>query len=472
MADNECGNIIKAYHGEGKLRLIDGNEPPCCIVIQQMETGLILITCKLMLEATQITPVIKLLMGLYPSEDVGCIYGTTDEGLNFKSQGKLCIAGTIKNPISISMDGSRPTVVKMVAQEGVSFWKENQCHVKHYKFSVVNFEFKGNRPPKTVIQDGKQVKRYPLELNTPWGIAILNPIPDYDNVIHKVRAQKSISVTCELIAKPSEALELNEVINKINELCHLLSLARGTKVNWISAEEYTEDGQACRIIVKNAVTWPFLRFPLIDPDNPQDTNLFVEKVYPTYLKLHDSYNLDTAIELYLDAKRETAYLETRALRAVSLLDFLIGCYASQHNLDKIRSDFKEKEKGLHGYLKEDIQRLFPDIKENELDEMLAKISELNRRSFLNLLKRLGRDLKLNIPKGELSKVKDIRNALVHEAEFQSTNDTDKKREYFRVIRLIDQLFLKLLGYDGYFIDINLDTLEFERRLFSCGGCID
>lgn len=183
------------------------------------------------------------------------------------------------------------------------------------------------------------------------------------------------------------------------------------------------------------------------------TVLFIEKVYPEYLKLRDSYNLDTAIELYLDAKQETVYLETRALRAVSLLDFLIGRYAFQHGIDKIRSDFKEKEKELHSYLKEDIHRLFPDIKTNELDEMLAKILELNRRSLLNLLKRLRRDLRLNIPKDELPKVIDTRNSLVHKAKFPSTNDAD--REYFRVIRLIDQLFLKLLGYDGYFIDINL-----------------
>ncbi len=164
MADNEYSNVIRTYCGEGRLKLIGGDELPCCIAIQQIETGLILITCKLAPEATQNTTALKLLVGF---EDVGCIYGTIDEGLNFKSQGKLCIAENIKNSISISMDGNRPTVIKMVARDRVSFWKKNQCHVKQYKFSVVNFEFKGNCPAETVIQDDKQVKRYPLELNTP-----------------------------------------------------------------------------------------------------------------------------------------------------------------------------------------------------------------------------------------------------------------------------------------------------------------
>jgi len=276
LADNEYSNVIRTYCGEGRLKLIGGDELPCCIAIQQIEIGLILIICKLMLEAMQITSVLKLLMGFSPTEDVGCIYGTTDEGLNFKSQGKLCIAENIKNPILISMDGNRPTVIKMVARNRVSFWKENQCHVKQYKFSVVNFEFKGNCPAETVIHGDKQVERYPLELNTSWAIAILNPIPDYDYVIRKAKAQKSISVTRELIAKPSEALGLDVVINKINELCRLLSLAWGTKVNWISVEEYIEDGQACKIVLKNesAANWPFSCLPLIDPRSSQDTQFY------------------------------------------------------------------------------------------------------------------------------------------------------------------------------------------------------
>lgn len=459
MNINEYGKIVRIYHGNGKIRLTNGNELPCSTCIQQIETGLILIKCRFDINIEQARPILQLTFDTPHQADVHvkCISGITSDGLNFETRGELVIS-------SASLNSDSTLMVIMFVAQGIELSNENQHKVgQHYKFSVVNFEFKGNPRPKKVIQDGRP---YSLELNTPWGIAILNPTPDYDNVIRKVKVQKSISVTCELIAQPSEGLELNDVINKIDELCYLLSLARGTQVNWISAEEYTEDEQTCRIILRNAVTWPFSGLALIDPNNPQDTSLFVEKVYPIYLKLRDGYSLDAAIKLYLDAKRETAYLETRALRAVSLLDFLIGRYASQRNLDKIRSDFEEKEQDLCCCLKEDIQMLFPGIKENELNEMLAKISELNRRSFLNLLKRLWCDLKLNIPKDELLKVKDTRNALVHKAEFQSTNGTDKKREYFRVIRLIDQLFLKLLGYDGYFIDINLDTLEFERRLFS------
>ncbi|HUM43980.1 MAG TPA: hypothetical protein PKI14_13630 [Fervidobacterium sp.] len=462
MNINEYGKIVRIYHGNGKLRLTNGNKLPCSACIQQIETGMILITCIFEMSAEQTLPLFQFTFGTSCyQEDVEYIYGVTNDGFNFKTRGKVVALSTSHN---FNITSMVLTTMMFVAQE-IELCNENQHIVgQYYRFGMANFEFKGNRLSKTAIQDDKQVKIYTLEFNLPWGIAVVNPIPNYDDVIHKVKAQKSISVTCELIAKPSEALDLNVVMDKVGELCNLLSLARGTKVAWISAEECTEDGKARKIVLKNAVTWPFSRLPLIDPQSSQDTILFIEKIYPEYLKLRDSYNLNTAIELYLDAKRETVYLETRALTAVALLDLLQGCHAIQHGLDKIKIDFDKKEKKLRSLLKKDIQTLFPDIKESELGEMIEKISELNRRSYLNLLKLLTYDLRLQIPQGELSKVKGTRNSLAHRAKFQSSNETDQLREYFRIISLIDIVFLKLLGYSGNFIKINLDTLEFERSM--------
>jgi hypothetical protein len=110
--------------------------------------------------------------------------------------------------------------------------------------------------------------------------------------------------------------------------------------------------------------------------------------------------------------------------------------------------------------------LFPDIEDKGLDEMLEKMPELNRRSYLNILKLWTRDLGLNMSQDELSRVKDTRNSLVHGAKFLSSDSTGKTREYFRVIQLIDQVFLKLLNYDGYFIHVNTDTLSLKRQRLS------
>lgn len=463
MAYKEYGKVIRTYHGRGNLKLTNGNEFPCHITIQQVETGSIYITCKFSSKVAQASDTIQFMMDS-AHQDVEVIYGKTSEGMDFESRRNLFIIHS-----QFTVFSRKPATITLLAQEA-DLRQEDRCHANCYRFSVVNFEFTGNHPANRVTKDGtKTIEHFyrNLELKTAWGIAVVDPVPDYDNVIRKMKAQNGISVTCEVAVKPSSNMELEEVTSKVDELCRLLSLARGTKITWINTEECKEDGTAHRIILRNAVTWPFSYLPLIDPRNPHDTAFFIEKVYPTYLGLCDSYNLDIAIGQLLDAKRGTAYLETRALAAVSLLDFVQGQYASMNGLDIIISGFRgEKKKKLRNYLKEHIVELFPDIEGSDLIEMMQKTSELNRRSYLSMLGLWTSSLGLQISQCELSKVKDTRISLVHKSRFQSNDSDGKMREYYRIISLIDQAFLKLLGYDGWFMRFNLDTLRLERHMLN------
>ena len=238
------------------------------------------------------------------------------------------------------------------------------------------------------------------------------------------------------------------------------------KINWVNAESTTADGNPTYIILKHCVTWPFSHVAMIDTRNPDDIAVFIQKAYPAYLELRKFYNLDVAIDLCLDAKRETAYLETRGLAAVVLLDFLQQRYVSQYGFDQIMGGFGgQKSKEVRDHLRELILLSFPNIQDNSLKEMLDKIPELNRRSYLNLLKLWTCHLGLKIPQQELElpRVRDTRHALAHRGEFTSADHQEKIREYYRVINIIHQAFLKLLNYDGYFIHVDTDTLSFERQ---------
>lgn len=459
LSDEEYGKVIRTYRGKGKLKRTDGNELPCHITIQQIETGLIYITCKFAPKVAQDTATIQFIMDS-PRQDVELIYGKIRGGMDFESRGKLFIVHS-----EVTVFANRPATITLLAQE-INLWKENQCHARCYRFSVVNFEFTGNHPvKKTITKNDRKTERIylDLQLETPWGIAEIDPVADYDNVISKIKAQKGISATCALLAKPKVHMELKGVIAKVDELCKLLSLARGTKINWVNAESYTQGDQLCQTILKNSIAWPFSHHALIDPQNPNDTPFFIKKIYPAYLRHRDSYNLDIAIEQFLDAKRETVYLETRGLAAASLLDSLQQQYASGHGLTEIVKDFGKQKNGVRECLKNFITSAFPNIKKEELDEIVGKIPELNRRSFLNLSKKWMGDLGLQIPDSELSAIKDTRNSLAHRMCFKSSDKREKIREYFRLINLINQVFLKLLDYKGYFIHVDLKTLAFERR---------
>lgn len=410
MASKEYGKVIRTYRGKGKLRRTNGDEFPCYITIQQIETGLIYITCKFAPKVAQDAATIQFIMDS-SRQDVELIYGKTRDGMDFETRGKLFIAHS-----KVTVFANRPATITLLTQEA-NLWKENKCHSKCYRFSVVNFEFTGNHPAKRIIQDGpKQVERFyrNLELKIPWGMVLIDPVPHYDDVIRRINAQKGVSVTCEVVAKPSASMEPAEVTSKLDELCLLLSLARGTKINWINAEVYTDGGHFHQVILKNSLTWPFSHLAMIDARNPEDTPLFIEKAYPAYLAFRNNYNLDVAIDLYLDAKRGTAYLETRALAAVALLDILGKLYQGSKN-----------------------------------------------GTYLERMKKLVTSLKLQVAEPELKKVKNTRNSLVHDGRFKKSEPATK--QYFRLISIVDQVFLKLLNYDGYFIHMNLLTLSFERK---------
>lgn len=459
FSNEEYGRVIRQYRGRGKLELTNGNELPCYITIQQVESGLIYITCNLSSKVAQDSSALQFLMD-FSSQNIENVHGKTKDGMYFKSQEQLLLIHS-----AINLFSSKSSKLRLVAQL-VEFWPENRGHAKRYKFSVVNFEFTGNNIVKRVTQDGpNQVEQLyrNLVLKTHWGIAAVTPVPDYDSVIRMVKAQKGISVTCEIDAKPSVKMDTKKLTSKMDELCRLLSLSRGTKINWINTEEYTRDGKTCGIILRNAVTWPFSSLPLIDPREPSDTPLFIEKVYPAYLKLRDGYNLDVAFEQCLDAKRETAYLTTRALAAVALIDSLQQQYASRQGLTEIVKGFGKQKNKVREYLKNFITSTFTSIKTEELDEMMGKIPELNRRSFLNLLKKWTDGLGLQISLSELSAIRSTRNCLAHKMCFKSSNNQDKIREYFRLINFINQVFLKLLDYKGYYIHFDLKTMASERR---------
>jgi len=462
LTDKVYGKVIQTHYGRGKLKLTNGNELSCHAIIQQIETGAIYIICRLAASVTQASSTIQSVMSImkFSAQELEYVYGKTRDGMSFKSQGKL---HTIH--ANLPLFSSKSSEFKLLARE-VEFWLENKVHAKCYKFSVVNFEFLGNHPvQKAIRNDDRKIEHtyLDLKLETPWGIAEIDPVADYDSVISKLKAQKGISVTCTLLAKPTVHTEFKGVIAKVEELCKLLSLARGTKINWINAQGYTQNDQLCHTILKNSIAWPFSHYPLIDSRNPNDTPFFIKKVYPAYLRNRDSYNLDIAIEQYLDAKRETTYLETRGLAAVALVDSLQQLYASENDFVEIVKGFTQQKHIVRNGMKTLMKSTFPDIQVEELQEVLQKIPELNRRSFRTLLKLWTHSLGLLVEDSELKAVTETRNSLAHKMRFKSNEHGEKLLEYFRLMNLIDQVFLKLLDYKGYFIYVDLKTLAFERR---------
>jgi len=448
----EYGKPIRTYRGRGVAKFFGNTRLPCQVWIMQVGNGGILIRCLFIPKNARALP--------FSSDlQIESLSGHIDCGLKFKTQGKLFLG-------RVTTRATGYNTIMLVGQEVIFEAKTVTSNNSFFKFSLVNFEFLGNEPAVRYLKKGSQTveEHYlSLKLALPWGKVSIHPVSNSTQILNRIKAQKGIAVTSEALVCTLPRSNFPETVARLEELCRLLSLSRGTKINWVNAESFDPEGNLTHVVLKNSITWPFSSLTLIDYRNPHDTPTFIEKVYPYYLKFRDTYNLDIAIEQCLDAKRETAYLETRGLAAVALIDSLQQLYASGHRLTEIVKGFSKRKYRFREYLKNFLTSSFPDIQSGELNEVLQKIPELNRRSFLNLLKEWTSDLGLQIPDSELSAIRDTRNSLAHSMRFKATASHGKIREYFRLINLINQAFLKLLKYQGYYINVNLETLDFDRK---------
>jgi hypothetical protein len=341
-------------------------------------------------------------------------------------------------------------------------WQSNPV-VTSYECDLVNFEFFGNESVTCTEAkpDGSTdtIHYWALSLQLPWGSFIIHPMPDYEERLKEVKSSHGVEVTARGVVTFSKEEEQSQVQRRLDEICRIISFSRGTKVDWVNLRGLSKD-ELSTLSLRNCVTRPFSPWPLIHPNHPEDTRIFVESAYPNYTRLRDLYHLDIACEMYLDAKNETTYLESRALNAVALLDMLQSQYAETNDLTNIVSSAKS----FFDYLKPrltEVLNVYPQISQEDRAEILSKLPELNRRSYLSVMKKWLTSLDVPYADPELSKIRDSRHSLAHRLQFCSTDSREKTREYMRILGLLHRALLRLLHYSGNYIDFDLDATKIK-----------
>jgi hypothetical protein len=73
------------------------------------------------------------------------------------------------------------------------------------------------------------------------GITSIRPLQDYKENVEIIRATRGIGVTAIASVSASNALlDVSKVINLMNDLCLLLTLARGCGVQWLYRESVSK----------------------------------------------------------------------------------------------------------------------------------------------------------------------------------------------------------------------------------------
>jgi hypothetical protein len=437
------GKFVREYKGKGNCVTNPSQAFPCSFDASQISDGKIVIRCQFGIEA------LSLFQAFRQENVINRIEGDIADKGEIITEGPIWLT-------KIAIDGQSITAKFLASKLTFKDKKDGETRLIH--FGVTNFEYLGNK----IKDDGRGGGSLSiLEILLPDANIEIHQIEGYDSNIKTIQAQKDIDLTCE-----ARIQIFNNAIEKarktIDTIVKLLSFARGTKINWIYYDCYSESGQLTQSVHANNVNWHYSHQPVIDPRNPDDTAHFIQQSYLNYLNNSETWGLDIGIESYLDAKRETTYLETRALRAAILLEFFKNRYLITSNEGNILPEkvFDKKRKVIQS----DLERTFIDMSSvdgNEMKEIIGKIPELNRKAFKSILCSMFSRIGLTVDEEEIRKIIKIRNSLVHTGKFAEIPDFAPVQQYYFLINVLDKIILKIVSYRGPILDIAQNYLKVD-----------
>ncbi|MCC6973772.1 MAG: hypothetical protein IT322_07170 [Anaerolineae bacterium] len=330
------------------------------------------------------------------------------------------------------------------------------------RFGIANFEFLGTEPnPQKLV--------LPLTLKAPDRLhkVIVEPIEDYEGIIERIKTlPRGVDVTCEAVVTDiGNAGDdgFNHLDETISDLCIILSMARGTRVNWTYRSLFDASGTLQSRVHHSHITRSFQVMPAIEPMFRDDTRVFIEAAYRKYadnLKKQTWYR--RIINAYLDARSDGRFIEARAASLALVLEVIRE--AAPTLLD-LKGDGQIMDRPLFQKLKSAIGEL---IKETVSDEEKAKqikekLGELNRPSFRFLIEQICSQIGLQLNGTDVALFVTSRNALVHTGQFCCETPTEKEQkrfsspveEYFFLVHFLDRILLKLFEYSGSYVDWRL-----------------
>jgi hypothetical protein len=292
------------------------------------------------------------------------------------------------------------------------------------RFGLTNCEFIGTQPEE-VGAGSHLILPLALRSLTATTDVLLRPVDQYRRVMNRVRTLDGIDVTAEAAAGVAGEGDVNRLTEVVDDLCYLLSLARGTKVQWVYYDLCRDGGGRLSRTHHARVTKAYCPLPLIDPraDAREHTKNFLEVTYREFAARSTRYKLKRgAIDAYLDAKSESDYLEMRAVKLAVVMELVKAVLRTAEGL---------KEKHFGALVAELCGTLGVKAEEREINLFVA-----------------------------------CRNSLVHQGDFYLRTATLKQRakvppfltpaeEYFFLLNFLDRFFLRLVGYSGPYLDWRL-----------------
>lgn len=416
------GDCIATYKGEGVLTLKDGFSVSCTFEAGQVKQGDIFLFCDC--SASTVSPFFT---------PVDKFEGTTTQGYAFTAIDNII---QTDQEAGIHVHFLRTGTVRMA----------EQTFPQRVLYGVTNLIIE--HPLRIQVNH----KGMPQQL-------VIEPVHNYETIMWRVRRLKSIDVTCEIVGEVTTETGKEMLEEIVDNLCYLLSVAKGTKIEWLYRDIFDAQGTCTERMHGSRITKAYCPLTLINED--RILQAFLEKTYSPYVANRDRYVLNQGtIDTYLDAKAESDYLQIRGIKLAVTMEVLKDVFLNLS--DTSVAEFVTKStrfKKIISDLKDAIQ---PILQKNNLDissETLGeKLPDINRRTFKEILADICKRIDLQLTAEDTQRFIQSRNSLVHHGRFKceeksrGAEDTQLFEEFCYLMNVLDKVFLRLLEYHGHYID--------------------
>lgn len=447
------GDCIATYSGEGTLTLPNNQTAKCSFEAGQLKNRTVVLLC----DFSPPPP-------YFPIAYAQSFEGETDEGFRISTVGPIVGMNDLTNQRINLLD---PHIRLAFFVSEMTFQKIVEKPVKSVRFGITNFIL--DKPLSLCLQEPAST--------TALSIA---PLHDYERIMRRVQTLRAIDVTCEVSIALSENDDIKALQGMVSNLCYLLSIVQGIKVNWVYCYQYDETGT---LVIKqhdSRITKIFSPLSLIE--GKTEIKAFLEGTYSSFVaKGEEKYLVQDLIDAYLDAKAEADHLQVRGVKLAVVMEMLKYTFLKIPEVVKggefilPKTTFRAFRRLIESPLRYVLSILGVDP--DEQDALFKKLGDLNRKSFKTVLEAIFNYIGLDLPGKDVDTFVKCRNKLVHTGHFYSETASEQELEsvsfestgrveYYFLVNVLDKVFLRLLGYRGSYVERRIQDQVMHQQVLT------
>jgi hypothetical protein len=312
-----------------------------------------------------------------------------------------------------------------------------------YRYGIVNFRFVGTDTFTTHDAAGNPIAqswRLVLDLPHPQGAitVYVEPLANYSQLAQTISTTRRVAVTCEAAIDAATLPAGLDPDDVVSDVCLLLSVARGTLVQWLYRRDMASSGEIASHHVSH-ITRRFQGMEPLDhrPPRRADTKRFIEGAYAALPGVSQTYGLSRGLVLaYVDARSEDDALEMRGVKLSVLAEMIKAQHQGSISIPTAAPWTWARLRALP-----------------------QRLRNPGHPRFATALRSACRSAGYSPSRSVIDDFVASRNRLIHAGRFRSDpvaplacRFSSQAGEYMFMLSFIDRFFLRLLGYSGPFIE--------------------